>query len=80
MLSRSRISTFKSWAVSFHGHVVPSETEECVSLPGLEGPFESGTLEPGSDHSVGLQAHRHFVTSRELLASLIAGSVPSGNR
>ena len=59
---------------------MPSETEECISLPDLEGPCESGILESGSDYFAGLQAHRHFVTSHELLASLIAGSVPSGNR
>jgi hypothetical protein len=64
----------------FQGRVVPRETKESIRLPDLEGPYKSGNLESGSDHSAGLRAQRHFVTSHELLATLIAGSVPSGNR
>ena len=59
---------------------MPSETEESIRLPDLEDPFESGILESGIDQAVGSPAHRHLVTSHELLASPIAGSVPSGNR
>jgi hypothetical protein len=71
---------FELSARLFQGRVAPRETEESIRLPDLEGPYESGNLESGSDHSAGLPAQRHFVTSHELLASLIAGSVPSGNR
>ena len=71
---------FEPSARSFQGRVVPRETEESIRLPDLEGPYESGNLESGSDHSTGLRLQRHFVTSHELLASLIVGSVPSGNR
>ena len=65
---------------SFQGRVVPSETGESIRLPDLEGPSESGILESGMDHSTGSPAHRHLITSHELLASPIVGSVPSGNR
>lgn len=51
-----------------------------MRLPDLESPFNFGILESGTSRSAGLRAHRHFVTSHELLASPIAGSVPSGNR
>ena len=69
----------------FQGRVVPGETEESIRLPDLEGPsksgiLESGILESGMDHSTGSPAHRHIITSHELLASPIVGSVPSGNR
>ena len=64
----------------FQGRVVPGETEESIRLPDLEDPSESGILESGRDHSLDLPAHRHLITSHELLASPIAGSVPSGNR
>ena len=32
----------------FQGRVVPSETEESIRLPDLEGPSESGILESGN--------------------------------
>jgi hypothetical protein len=69
----------------FQGRVVPSETKESIRLPDLEGSsesgiLESGILESGMDHSTGSPAHRHLITSHELLASPIVGSVPSGNR
>jgi hypothetical protein len=62
------------------GRVVPSETEESIRLPDLKGASESGILESGRVHSTGSPAHRHLITSHELLASPIVGSVPSGNR
>ena len=64
----------------FQGRDVPSETEESIRLPDLEGRSESGNFESGMDHSAGSPAHRHLITSHESLASPNAGSVPSGNR
>jgi hypothetical protein len=64
----------------FQDCVAPSETRESIRLPDIESLLASGILEHGNDASAVLPAHCHLITSHELLASPIAGSVPSGNR
>ena len=45
----------------FQGRVVPSETEESIRLPDLEGSSESGILESGNGSIP--RVHRRIVTS-----------------
>jgi hypothetical protein len=64
----------------FQDVLCPVKPKEDRKLPQLEGPCEFGILESGIDHSVGLEATSSLSTNDEVLASPIAGSVPSGNR
>lgn len=71
---------FEPLAELFQGRVVPSNPGSLCDCLISKVLVILEFSNPAVIDSAGLRAHRHFVTSHELLASPIAGSVPSGNR